>query len=257
MCKLRFDDAGHGYDAFGLSPRWVAATLHLLRPVYESYFRVSSHGIENVPADGPAILAPNHSGVIPIDALMLWTDVVRRTDPPRVPRAVSDHFVPLLPFVSLLFSRCGVVGGSRGNLHHLLERGELMMIFPEGTRGVGKPFSQRYQLQEWRVGHTEMAIRHRAPVVPVAIIGAEEQFPLEVRLPVHLFGAPYLPVGPVPFPLPVHYHIHYGPPIALHDGHPPEDADDPAITAAAAAQVKAAVQSLIETGLAQRKGWFR
>ena len=105
--------------------------------------------------------------------------------------------------MSVLFARCGVVGGSRGNAKALLEAGEMLMIFPEGTPGIGKPFSDRYQLQEWRQGHCELAIRHSAPVVPVGIIGPEEQMP-QVGLIKGLkaFGVPHLPVPATPFPLP-------------------------------------------------------
>lgn len=175
---LRYQDAGHGYDPFGLHPGWIAAFTALWRPLYEGWFRVSSHGAGHVPAQGPAILAANHSGVWPIDGVMIYLDVLRHGDPPRVARPVADHFVPALPFVSTVFSRCGVVGGSRGNVHALLERGELLLIFPEGVPGISKPFRERYRLRPFRIGHAELAIRHRVPVVPVAVIGAEEQFPV-------------------------------------------------------------------------------
>jgi len=139
----------------------------------------------------------------------------------------------------------------------LLERGEMLLIFPEGTVGIGKPFSERYKLQDWRVGHIEFAIRHRSPVVPVAVIGAEEQMPQIARLPIHLFGSPWLPITATPFPLPTHYHIHYGQPIVFHDRFKPSDADRPDVIDAAALEVKAAVQDLIDQGLEARKGVFR
>lgn len=253
---MRYHDAGHGYDAFGLHPAWIAAVSGLARPLYERWFRVRAHGAEHLPADGPAILAANHSGVLPFDGMMLHMDVLRRTHPPRAARPVADVFVPALPFVSTLFARCGMVGGSRGNVHALLEQGELLMIFPEGVPGISKPFRERYRLRPFRVGHAELAIRHRAPVIPVAIIGAEEQLPLVLTLPLRPFGAPYLPLSLLPVPLPVRYHIYYGAPLHLSEGRVPEDADDPAITAAAAARVQAAVQELIDRGLRDRKGVF-
>ena len=88
-----------------------------------------------------------------------------------------NHFVPALPFIGTIFARGGMVGGSRGNVRALLEAGELLMIFPEGTPGIIKPFHKRYQLQKFRVGHAELAIRHQVPVIPVGIVGAEEQLP--------------------------------------------------------------------------------
>lgn len=255
--RLGYRDAGHGYDPLGLTPDWVAFSLGLTRPLYEQWFRVSSHGREHLPRAGPAVLAANHSGTLPFDAMMVWTDVVRHSEPPRVPRTVLDHFVNRLPFVSVLYARSGAIGGSRGNVHEMLAQGEWVLVFPEGTGGIGKPFSQRYRLQHWTLGHAEMALRHRAPVVPVAVIGAEEQMPQLARLPIRLFGAPWLPLTTVPFPLPVHYHIWYGAPIALHDQFDPGQADDPAVVGAAAGRVREAVQALVDHGLAQRSGVFR
>lgn len=250
-------DAGHGYDVFGMNMDWVAGLLALQRPLYERYFRVSSHGAHHIPRQGAVILAANHSGTLPFDGMMLWNDVLRHTDPPRVPRAVADHFVPAMPFVSAMYSRVGVVGGSRGNVRHLLEAGECLMIFPEGTEGIGKPFSKRYRLQTWRVGHAELAIRHRAMVVPVGIVGAEEQMPQLATLPVHAFGAPYLPIPLTLFPLPVHYHIHYGEPIDLARRFGAGKADDPEAVRKAASLVQSRVAELLSRGLRERAGVFR
>lgn len=255
--EIAIADAGGGFDAFGLHRDWVGGGLAVAGLLYEHWFRVSSHGAWNVPKSGPAILAANHSGTLPFDALMLWVDVLRRTDPPRIARPVMDDFVPRLPLVGTLFARGGAVGGSRANLHALLDAGELLMVFPEGTPGIGKPFSARYELQRWRVGHAELAIRHRAPVVPVAIVGAEEQMPQIARIPLRLFGAPYLPVPATPLPLPVHYHIHYGRPLRLHEGRRPEDADDPGVVLEAAEEVAAVVQAMLQRGRAERPGIFR
>jgi 1-acyl-sn-glycerol-3-phosphate acyltransferase len=253
--RFRFRDAGHGYDAFGLHPDLVALADLVTSPVYERYFRVRSYGSEHIPAHGPVILAANHSGTLPFDAAMLWADVYRRTDPPRAARAVADHFVPSLPLVGVTFARTGMVGGSRGNARALLGAGELLMLFPEGTPGIGKPFRDRYQLQDWRPGHCELAIRHGAPIVPVGIVGPEEQMPQIARLP-GLGPVPYLPIPATPLPLPVRYHIRYGEPVALHAQHPPEDADDPEVVRAAALQVKARVQELLHQGLEDRAGIF-
>lgn len=256
--RMQFHDEGHGYDVFGMNPSDVAIAVRRLRFLYRTYFRVTSHGFEHIPSRGPAILAANHSGMLPIDAAMLYVDVIEHTDPPRVPRSVADTFVPRIPFLSTMFARTGVTGGARSNLHRLLDHGELLMVFPEGTPGIGKPWRERYLLREWRVGHVELAIRHRAPVVPVAVIGAEEQWPQIARVNgIRLFGAPWLPIPLTPVPLPVHYHIHYGQPMALHETWPPECADDPTAVHEAAAVVKAAVTQLIGAGLRERRGVFR
>ncbi|MBX2796545.1 MAG: acyltransferase family protein [Myxococcales bacterium] len=256
--SLHFANAGHGYDRFGMHPDFVAMGDALADPLYRRYFRVQSYGAHHVPVTGPAILAANHSGTLPMDGAMLWADVLRNTDPPRSPRAVADYFVSSLPVISTLFARCGVVGGSRGNARALLQSGELLMIFPEGTPGIGKPFRDRYQLQEWRVGHCELAIRYQSPVVPVAIVGAEEQMPQLTRIPLpRALGVPYLPVPATPVPLPVRYHIHYGEALPFHEDYSPDDADDPETVKEAANRVKVEVQGLLDRGLAMREGIFR
>lgn len=248
--RLRIRDAGHGYDRLGLQPDWVRGAVASSRWLYERYFRVESHGIENVPTTGPVILAANHSGMLPVDGAMLYLDLV--------PRITSDVFVPRLPFVFLFLNRVGVIAGERRVMHRLLDQDELIVVFPEGVPGIAKPFRQRYRLQPFRVGHAELALRHCAPVVPVAIIGAEEQWPTIGRIQrLHPFGAPYLPVPATPLPLPVHYHIWYGPPIDLAARFGDGRADDPEVAEEAASVVQTAVQLLIERGLEARRGVFR
>jgi 1-acyl-sn-glycerol-3-phosphate acyltransferase len=256
---LVYADAGHGFDRLGLHPDWVRMSVGLFRGVYDRYFRVVSHGAaESIPTEGAAILVANHSGMLPLDATMLYLDVVRNTYPPRVPRIVMDLFVPRLPFVSSLFARVGAVSGARATVRRLLDDGELLCIFPEGTPGISKPFMDRYHVSEWRVGHAELAIRHRVPVIPVAIIGAEEQWIQVGRLErFHVFGAPFLPIPATPIPLPVRYHIYYGAPILLHERYRPEESDEPEKCRAAAELTRAAVEGLIDRGLRERDGVFR
>ena len=245
-------DAGHGYDVFGMHPDWVAVAVWASRFGHDHWFRVTAHGAENLPARGRAILAANHGGIMPIDAAMLYADVLAHTDPARAPRAIADHFISALPFVSTLLARVGAVAGTRGNVERLLEAEELLMIFPEGVAGMAKPRRKHYQLSAWRVGHAELALRHRAPVIPVAIIGAEEQWPLLARLDgLHPVGAPFVVLPATLLPLPVRMHIHYGAPLHLEG-----DADDPRQVAAAAQRVRGEVQRLLDHGLATRHGIF-
>jgi 1-acyl-sn-glycerol-3-phosphate acyltransferase len=251
-----FFDEGYGFDVFGLHPPALARAVALGGFVYERYFRVDSAGAERIPATGPVILVANHGGALPVDAAMLCLDVLRRTDPPRIPRAVADHFVPRLPLVSALFARLGVVSGTRANVRALLGRGELVAIFPEGVTGPGKPFRERYRIQAWRVGFAELAIRYGAAVVPVAIVGAEESWPVLAKLTMlRAFGAPYLPIPASPVPLPVRYHLRYGAPIRF--GAAPAAADDPDAVGAAAGEARAALERLIAEGLAARAGRVR
>lgn len=249
------DDLSHGYDVFGAHPDGAAIAHILTRFLYERWFRVQSVGHAHIPCEGPVIVAANHSGTLPFDAMMIYADLLRWTDPPRLPRVVTDSFVAGLPFIGLLFARGGAVGGSRGNVEFLLETNELVVVFPEGVPGISKPYSKRYQLQSWRTGHAELAIRFGATVVPCALIGAEEQMPQVARLPLRLFGAPFLPVPATPLPLPVRYSLLYGEPIRFNID--PSRSDDPAVIAEASSQVEAAVRELIKAGLSARKGVFR
>lgn len=255
---LALADAGHGFDELGVHADWVAFGAGLLGPLYDRWFRVTSHGAEHLPRSGAVILASNHSGALPFDATMIWLDVLRHTDPPRVVRAVVDHFVPAMPFVGTFFARTGCVGGSRGNVRRLLDNGEVLLIFPEGTAGVGKLFRDRYHLATWRVGHAELALRHRVPIVPVAVIGAEEQMPQlgRIELGARLVGAPYIPLVATPLPLPVHYHLWYGEPLLLADRFPPARADEPEVLELAAEEVAQRVRALITRGLRGRRGIF-
>ncbi len=258
LAELHFNNAGHGYDPFGMHPDFVTFGAALVRPLYRSYFRVKSYGHEVIPDVGPAVLAANHSGNLPIDGMMIWADVLQHTAPPRVVRAIADHFVPALPWIGTLFARGGMIGGSRGNVRAALDAGDLLLIFPEGVPGITKPWAKRYQLQKFRVGHAELAIRHRAPIVPIGVVGAEEQLPqiTSSRRLGRLFGIEAVPIPATPVPLPVRYHLHYGEPIPVHERYTPDQADDPEVVQAVAQQVRAAVQALVDRGLEQRPGIF-
>lgn len=255
--EMELRDNGHGFDRLGMSREGVSTGLALTRALDRWWFRVSGYGRQGIPGEGPVIIAANHSGTLPLDGMMIWSDLVRRASGGRVPRVVLDHFVGELPFVSTVFTRAGAIGGARGNVHEVLSHDGLLIVFPEGTRGIGKPFSERYKLQQWSDGHAELAIRHQAAIVPCAVIGAEEQMPQVARLDaVRLFGAPYIPIPATLVPLPVHYHIWYGTPIDVAGRYPREAARHPGRVSELALEVRDAVAALIEEGLAARTGVF-
>jgi 1-acyl-sn-glycerol-3-phosphate acyltransferase len=252
--EAAFHDAGYGYDVFGLHPPTLAGAVAAAKPIYERYFRVKSSGATRIP-EGPVILVANHAGVLPVDGAMLCLDVLFQSQPTRIPRAIADHFVPRLPLVSTLFARLGVVSGTRANVRQLLERGELLVIFPEGVSGPAKRFRERYTIQHWSVGFAELAIRHRATIVPVSILGSEESWPVVTKLGVHVFGAPYIPIPLSPVPLPVHYEIRYGSPLRFALS--PRDADDPLAVAAVAAETCEALEQQMADARIARRGMFR
>ncbi|CAN5871803.1 hypothetical protein BH11MYX2_BH11MYX2_08590 [soil metagenome] len=245
-----FHDEGYGFDLFGLHPPLLASAAVASRRFYERYFRVRSHSIHHIPS-GPVILIANHAGVLPIDAMLLCLDVLYRSDPPRIPRPVLDHFVPRLPMVSTLFARLGAVCGTPGNARRLLDRGELLVIFPEGVSGPAKHTRDRYRLQDWSVGFAELAIRHGASIVPVAVIGGEESWPLAVKLGIHPFGSPYIPIPWSPLPLPVRYELTYGAPLTVAAD--PREANDPSVVATLAEDARAALaQLLVDSRMVRR-----
>ncbi|HVU05456.1 MAG TPA: lysophospholipid acyltransferase family protein [Polyangiaceae bacterium] len=255
--RSRYDDMGG--DPFGLDldftkyPAMVGAALHRL------YFRTTVHGIENVP-EGRALLISNHSGQLPIDGMMIAMTMLMDAEPPRVVRSMVEKWVQTLPFVSMLFNRTGQVVGVPENCARLLEQEELILAFPEGTRGISKPFTRRYQLEEFGLGFMRLAIEARAPIVPVAVIGAEEQFINVGNMEwlAKALGVPVLPVVPqflVPggmMPLPTKYHIYFGEPLHF-DGDPD---DDDAVMEEKVWLVRQTIQSMINRGLKERKSLF-
>jgi 1-acyl-sn-glycerol-3-phosphate acyltransferase len=234
---------------FGLCKPSVKLALTRFHALYASYFRVESTGVDNIPVRGPAILVANHSGVLPVDAAMLCFDVLHKLALQRIPRPIAASFASRLPIIGPALGRLGVVDGNRSNVRQLLSRGELLALWPEGVDGTGKLFTQRYQLQHWRHGFAALAMEYNAPVIPVAIVGAEESWPLIAKLKAHWFGAPYIPIPAWPFPLPVRYHIEYGTPIYF-DQMPAMDCHQAALL------VRIEVEQLMAKVRASRHGLF-
>jgi 1-acyl-sn-glycerol-3-phosphate acyltransferase len=255
LARLQIRDAGHGYDTLGANVAAIEWTTLFAGALYRYYFRVKCHGPRPLPSVGAAILVANHGGLLPLDAAMLWMDVLEHTDPPRVLRAVADHFVPGLPWVGTWFARAGMTNGTTSNVRELLERGELVLIFPEGMDAIGKPATDRYRIRDWRIGHAELAIQLGVPVIPVAIIGPDEQWRELARIAgLHPFGAPYWPIPATPLPLPVRYHLYYGEPLRFG---PSAAQPAPALVEHAAGETRAALEGLIARGLRERRGLFR
>jgi len=253
----------HTPDEFGLDPEFRERLLPIFRLLYERYWRVDATGVRNVPRRGPTILVANHSGAIPFDATMIAC-ALHSAHHPRPARFLYDRFVENLPFVPQMYQRAGGVVASHANAERLLEKGELVGLFPEGVAGLSKLFSERYVLQPFSSGFVRLALRYHATVVPVAVVGAEEIYPLvgRVRAIGKLMGIPYLPVTPFfpllgplgMIPLPTKWRMRFGTPIVLdatarhsHDG---------ATVRALAEQVRVRVQRMVRTLLRRRDGVF-
>ena len=253
----------YGYDPFGMSPseaRWV---MQLGAFLYRHYFRVETRGIEGVPL-GRALLIGNHAGnTVPWDAGMLALAMLLEAEPPRMARGMAEFYLPQIPWFSWLIHRIGAVVGTPENCARLLEREEAVIVFPEGHRGFIKPHTKAYQLQRFGSGFVRLALQTKTPVVPVGIVGSEEQSPglLDAKSIARLIGAPAFPItwtfpllGPLGFvlPLPVKYRIYFGDPVHLEGD--PFGSDDKIQTLVE--QVKDQIALLIEEGLAERQGWF-
>lgn len=250
-------------DEFGFEPEFRARAMPLFRLLYEKYWRVDARGARNVPRSGPAILVSNHSGALPFDATMIAC-ALEEARHPRAARFLYDRFVENLPFVPDFYRKAGGVVASRENAERLLEKGELIGLFPEGVSGLSKLYSERYVLQPFSGGCVRLALRYGAPIVPVAVVGAEEIYPLVGRLKSigKLLGAPYLPVtpffpllGPLGLiPLPSKWRIRIGKPIVL-DQAGSERLDATAVRALAE-QVRRRVQGMVRRLLEERDSIF-
>jgi 1-acyl-sn-glycerol-3-phosphate acyltransferase len=244
------------YDHFGLSAGAVRSAFPFLYAIYRLYFRVRSEGHQHIPADGPAVMVANHGGLLPFDGAMTAVDVFLHTDPPRLARAIVDRWAGTLPFVNVFFARVGQVIGTRENFTALLDEGKLVLMFPEGVDGIRKPISQRYRLQHFHVGFIEHALRAQAPIVPIAVLGSDDQAPIlyDMKPLARWLGLPTAPITPTfPWfgplgllPYPVGYRIVYGEPMPLHERYGPDAAEDARLVRELAAEVRRAVQHLVD-----------
>jgi len=252
----------HGFDAELTSTVFMS----LLRPLAEKWFRIEVRGIEHIPAEGGALLVANHSGTVPLDALM--TGLVVHDHAQRFLRMLGADLVFTLPFVSQLARKGGATLACNDDAERMLGSGELVGVWPEGYKGVGKPYSERYQLQRFgRGGFVSAAMRTGAPIVPCSIVGAEEIYPLIGNLPTlaRLLGVPYVPItpffpllGPLGLvPLPSKWIIEFGEPIRT-DVHASSGADDdPMLVFDVTEQVRETIQQTLYTLLVQRRHVFR
>jgi 1-acyl-sn-glycerol-3-phosphate acyltransferase len=256
LARLVAPQNEYGVDPFGLELDFTKAAIAPVLWLYRSYFRVQTHGIEQVPA-GRVMLVANHSGQLPLDGAMIGMSLLLEGEPPRVVRAMVEKWAPTLPFVAPFFARIGQVVGTPENCRRLLAAGETIMVFPEGTRGLNKTYDKRYRLQDFGSGFMRIALETQTPIVPVAVIGAEEQAPafFDFKSVAKAIGIPALPVTPtlLPLPLPVKYHLWFGAPLR-----PAGTAeDDDAELERKVSEVKHAIESLLERGLAARASIFR
>ncbi|MGW1030206.1 lysophospholipid acyltransferase family protein [Streptomyces sp. NPDC002577] len=254
-------------DDFGYDQELTDKVLmSVLRPVYDKYFRVEVKGIENIPSEGGALIVANHSGTLPLDGLMMQVAVHDNHPTGRHLRLLAADLVFVLPVVNELARKAGHTLACAEDAERLLQRGELVGVMPEGFKGIGKPFSERYKLQRFgRGGFVSTALRAGTPIVPCSIVGAEEIYPMigNAKTLARLLGFPYFPITPTfpwlgplgAVPLPTKWTIQFGEPIAT-DSYPPEAAEDPMLMFNLTDQVREQIQHTLYKLLVQRRSVF-
>ncbi|MCW2746988.1 MAG: glycerol acyltransferase [Nocardioidaceae bacterium] len=251
-------------DSFGFDEEFTQVLVAAAEPLIENWFRLEVRGVENIPRDGGALLVANHSGTVPLDGVV--TGYVVKKYAQRNLRPLGADLVFSLPFISQLARKAGATLACTEDAELLLASGEIAGVWPEGFKGIGKPFSERYKLQRFgRGGFVSSAMRAGVPIVPVSIVGAEEIYPLIGNVPslARLVGVPYLPItpffpllGPLGLiPLPSKWIIEFGEPIRT-DAYEPDAADDPMLLFDVTDQVRETIQQTLYKLLVERGSAF-
>ena len=254
-------------DEWGFDEEFAEAVYPFFEFLYDYWWRIQATGVENVPAHGRALVVSNHSGsLFPFDATMLVGSIMKEHPLPRWPRPMVLNWAFELPFLSSFMRKVGGVPASPFNAIRLLEQDEVVMVFPEGVKGTGKPFSERYRLQRFgRGGFVEVALRTGSPIVPVAVVGAEEIYPkiADSQMLAKVLGAPFVPITPtLPWlgplgliPLPSRWRIEFCEPIDVSE-YPPEAADDRALLFEISERVRDTIQEQLYEALVRRGSAF-
>lgn len=251
-------------DEFGFDQRFLEPLEPIAKWFHDNYFRVESEGLEHVPAEGRVLLVANHSGTLPYDGAMVVAALRFQHPAQRRVRVLVEDFIYHLPFLGMFMSRVGAVRACQENALRLLDNDQATLVFPEGVKGIGKLYSKRYRLQRFgRGGAVRLAAQAHAPMVPVAIVGAEESMPLlsKVSWLARPLGLPYIPVTPtLPWlgllglvPFPTKWTIDFGPPIDLSQYGPDELLRDRVALNRVNEELRTTVQALIDKRRATRK----
>jgi 1-acyl-sn-glycerol-3-phosphate acyltransferase len=254
-------------DEWGFDEEFAEAAYPLFEFLYDRWWRVEAKGAAHVPAHGRAMLVSNHAGsLFPFDASMITAALMKEHPLPRWPRFMVLDWAFELPFLAPFMRKVGGVPASPFNATRILESDGLMMVFPEGAKGTGKPFAERYQLQRFgRGGFVEIALRTRSPIVPIAVVGAEEIYPMlgDAKPIARAIGAPFVPITPTfPWlgplglvPLPSRWRIEFCEPIDISQ-YPAEAAEDRRIVFELSEQVRERIQDKLYENLVDRGSAF-
>ncbi len=249
-------------DEWGFDEEFVRLVEPAFDFLYDRWWRVKATGVENVPSHGRALLAANHAGILPWDATMMSIAIMREHPLPRYARFLVLNWAFELPYVSMAIRKVGGVVASPHNALRLLEDDQLVAVFPEGVKGTGKPYAERYRLQRFgRGGFVELALRSGAPIVPVAVVGSEEIYPKlgEAPLLARLTGAPFFPLTPLfpwlgpagAIPLPSKWRIEFCEPIETAE-YGPQGAEDRTLVLELSERVRDTIQAKLYENLVER-----
>jgi 1-acyl-sn-glycerol-3-phosphate acyltransferase len=253
-------------DEWGLDMEFLQIIQPFITFMYRRYWRVQTTGLEHVPVEGPALLTANHSGQLPWDGAMVGAAVYLEHPEQRLVRTLYASWFPSLPFFSAAFTKLGQASATVENGTRLLDEDQLVAVFPEGYKGVGKLFKERYRLARFgRGGFIRMALRSGAPIIPVSVVGAEETYISLYKSPsiARMIGFPYFPISPTfPWlgllgfvPLPTKWYIDFGEPIPM-DRYGPDAANNLVLVSQLTDQVRNVVQNMIYSRLAERRSVF-
>jgi 1-acyl-sn-glycerol-3-phosphate acyltransferase len=262
--ELAMRDRSDVVDEFGRDPQVAAKVEPVLEFLYKQYFRVTTRGLGHIPDDGRALIVANHSGTLPYDGAMIMHAVRHEHSARREVRPLVEDFVFHFPYLGTLMNRIGGVRACPENAERLLAQDQLVAVFPEGIKGIGKLFRERYQLQRFgRGGFVKLALKCDAPIIPTAVVGAEEIHPMLTRITwlTRSLGIPYIPVtptfpalGPLGLvPLPTKWFIVFGEPLYFNTEYGPEGANDRILVNKLAEQVRARIQMMIDELLKERR----
>lgn len=240
-----------GFDAWGYNEDQFKVGLAGAKWLYDHYFKVQAFGLENIPKNGRVLIVPNHSGQLPMDGVLIGVASATSPHGPRAARAMIERFFPTVPWLGNLLNAWGGVIGDPVNCAKMLDTDEAIIVFPEGVRGSGKLYKDRYQLQRFGNGFMHLAMNHKTPIVPCGVVGCEETMPAIANITplAKLLGIPYAPVAPL-LPLPARVVLNFGEPIFFKPVKTEEE------VTVQVERVKSEIRRLIDKGLQERPSLY-
>ncbi|MFN8281735.1 MAG: lysophospholipid acyltransferase family protein [Chitinophagales bacterium] len=238
-----------GFDAWGFNIKNMKSNMRLTKFLYDSFYKVEAFGLENIPKEGRCLIIPNHSGQLPFDGMLIGYALVTNPNGPRAPKAMVERFLPSVPFIGNWLSSVGAVIGDPVNCERMLDNEEAVVVFPEGVRGSNKLYKHKYQLQRFGTGFMHLAMKHHAPIIPVAVIGMEETIRSYADLK-PIAKALGMPVAPLVLPwiFPSKVYLYFGKPMHFkNDVYKESDIKE------RVDEVKAEISKLIKIGLEKRE----